>query len=317
MMMRRKGTSSVWFGFIAATACVAFSCTCATTKHPDALAIRSNKIYKSLNENDTDIVDDIISKALKSKRTGYYFKKLKVLLETKTNHPRVTEKMNKREIERSVVATKIERRKIAKESKRDLEEYMEQEEFYENMIERHWRGYTPKWGGPYFYVVDEDPLDILVHIQVKLVGSPEMIEKILILEDAIEKHLYVEGFSVNLVFIARSGDDVFNVQADPSKWATSYNWSGGHKALAHELMHLMGLPDEYDRLEIHHDNKNMSVTQRLLQFRVQMDKDLPPDATKGIMCYHGRKPLERHVCTSVGLGEDCVEARIKAFHSDD
>jgi len=295
---------------------VTFSCTCATT-NPDAIEIKAHATYKSLSNDDADLIDDIIAKALKSERKDYYFSRLRILLDTPTNHPRITAQRNKQEIERSVKETKKERREIAKESERDLEEYMEQEEFYESMVERHWKGYKPEWGGPYFYVVDEDPLDILVHIQVRLRGTPEMIEKILVLEDAIEKHLYVEGFSVNLVFAAHSGDDVFDVDVDPSSWATSYNWSGGHKALAHELLHLMGLPDEYDRLEIHHNNRNMSISQRLRQFYAQMDEELPPDATQGIMCYHGLKPLERHVCASVGLGEECVKARMKAFHSED
>jgi len=295
--------------------------SCATVVPIEVKTIRDHRRYEKLTGTEKDLVEEIMNKALKNnKRKDYYFSKLTLLLSTVTNPLKITTKKHIEEINRSVEESKKERREIAKKSNRDLEEYLTQEEFYENMRKRDdWKGYKPESGSPHFYIADEDPLDILVNIRVRLSGKIEMVKKIILLEDAIEKHLYVEGFSVNLVFVGHSetSEDIFDVDVDPSHWPTSHNWSGEHRALAHELLHLMGLPDEYHRIEAHAGNKNMSLLQRLYQFRAQMDEELPSDAKQGIMCYYWKKPLERHVCTAVGLGDDCVKARMEAFHSEE
>ncbi|KKK78067.1 hypothetical protein LCGC14_2847290, partial [marine sediment metagenome] len=198
----------------------------------------------------------------------------------------------------------------------DLEDYMNEEELYEQREDLKWMSYRIDSNSPYFYVSHEDFTDIFVHIRVRIHGEYKLVKKILSFEDAIEKHLHVPGFSVNLVFVGNKRDDVFEVDADPSKWVTSHNWSGGYKTLAHELMHLMGLPDEYDRIESHANNRNMDREQRLLQFKTQMNDEVPIDSKDGIMCYNFRKPLERHVCVAVGLGADCIQHRMELFHSD-
>ena len=172
--------------------------SCATIIPPEVKAIRAHAQYEKLREKEKDLVEEIMGKALNSKLRDYYFSKLSLLLDTPTNHPKVTEEKQVEEINRSVEESKRERREIAREARKDLEEYLTQEEFYETMIpDRKWQGYRPEWGEPYFYIADSDPLDILVHIRVRLNGPLHVIEKILLLEDAIEKHLYVEGFSVN------------------------------------------------------------------------------------------------------------------------
>ena len=290
--------------------------SCATTIPPEIRTIRAHPNYNKLTDAESELLDEIMNMAMASKRKDYYFSKLNLMLGVdKAPAKNVVIKRTK-EMQKSVDETKKERRRIVEAEKIDIEDYLNQEEIYENLRERKWKGYRPDVNSPYFYVADEDPLDLLVHIRVRVNGSIEMIEKILLLEDAIEKHLYVEGFSVNLVFVGHSEDsgDIFDVKADPSRWPTSHNWSSGHKALAHELMHLMGLKDEYDRIEAHADNAHMSILQRLYQFKMQMEDELPSDAKQGIMCYCNLKPLERHVCEAVGLGEKCVNARLKAFH---
>jgi len=292
-----------------------FSCTRATTTS-ETIAIKTHEAYQTLSSNDRKTINKIIKKAEKSKRKKYYFKKLLLLLNTPAVSPKITAKMNNKITNDSVEKTKSERRKIVEESEIDLEEYLGQEEFYETMTDRLWRTYKPCWSCSHFYVSDEDPLDILVHIKVHLNGSVELIERILLLEDAIEKHLYVEGFSVNLEFVGYCGNDVFEVNADPNVWVNSHDWSGGHTTLAHELMHLMGLPDEYDGIEIHAGNRHLPVSTRLRIFYQQMGKEISLDATQGIMCYMNLKPLERHICAAVGLDEECVKTRMEVFHED-
>jgi len=293
--------------------------SCATTIPPEILIIRRHEQYAKLDIEEKKLAEKIMSKAVRNDRKKYYFEKLKLLLDTPTASRSVIGEAQKKEIKKSIQESKEERQAAVSERKTSVEEYMTQEEFYESAkSDRHWRGYSPEgWDQTYFYVVDDDPLDLLVHIRVRLLGDIEDIERILQLEDSIEKHLYIEGFSVNLVFVGCSddNDDVFDVNVDSSKWPTSHNWTGGYQGLAHELMHLMGLPDEYDRIENHANNKFLPIKRRLELFLEQMDEEVPADAYKGIMCNHFRKPLERHVCAAVGLGEACIKARMKAFHS--
>lgn len=293
------------------------SCSCATTA-PEILKIRAHKQYTRLSSTEKDLIEDIMDEAIDRDRKDYYFSKLTLLLDTQTVSVDETRAMNRREIRESVKESKKARRIIASKSRSDLEEYLSQEEFYESAIEREWSGYRPSFGGPFFYVVDDDPLDILVHIKVRLHGDYNIVSKIILLEDAIEKHLDLPGYSVNLVFVGYSDDDgdVFDVDVNPGKWATSHNWAGGYRTLAHELLHLMGLPDEYDKIESHAGNRNINRIDRLRQFIYGMNQNFPPDAIDGIMCLHSRKPLERHVCASVGLEEKCVRARMKAFHGE-
>jgi hypothetical protein len=294
------------------------SCSsCATVHAPEVIEIMAHEQYASLNGDEQDVIEDILDKALESNRKEYYFKKLILLLDTTTNPLAVTRKLNNERIQRSVEESKRERREIAQKGKKDLEEYMNEEELYEQRENLKWKGYRPYPDGSYFYVSHNSFIDILVHIRVRVHGNSRLVEKILSLEDAVEKHLRIPGFSVNLVFVGNERNDVFEVNVDPSRWAGSHNWSGGYKTLAHELMHLMGLPDEYDRIESHAGNKNMSRIQRLLHFRAQMDNEVPADARYGIMCYSSYKPLERHVCAAVGLGADCVQHRMEEFHLEE
>lgn len=289
--------------------CVAIiSNSCAATG-VDVNIIRAHKQYAMLSDTEHRLVERIMSKATHSENRAYYFTMLKLLLDTETVPKDAVSDMNTKRLEASVQYAKEERRAIAHQAETDIEEYLSLEETYEMEVQRNWDEYCPNWFGPCFYVVDNDPTDILIHVQVHLIGEVDLIEQILSLEDSIEKHLSVPGFNVNLVFVGRTGTDVFDVTVDPSQWATSENWTGSHYALAHELMHLMGLPDEYDRIENHAGNKFMEREQRLWQFLVQMDEVLPPDAQDGIMCYSSRRPLERQVCAAVGLGKECVEAR--------
>lgn len=290
------------------------SCSCVTIT-PKMLEIRAHEQYSSLSSDERDLTEDIMSKASGSSREEYYFQKLTLLLDTKTVSVDETRAMNRREIRTSVKESKRERRIIASKSRSGLEEYLSHEEFYENAVSRKWSSYQPKSNSPFFYVVDTDPLDILIHIRIRLHGDYNMVSKIILLEDAIEKHLGIPGYSVNLVFIGYSLDDknVFDVDVIPGKWATSHNWAGGYKTLAHELLHLMGLPDEYDKIENHAGNKNMVRLDRLRQFLAGIDENLPSDAMIGIMCFHNYKPLQRHVCVSVGLGDECIQARRKVF----
>ena len=121
---------------------------------------------------------------------------------------------------------------------------------------------------------------------------------------------------VNSSYKNNANNDIFDVNVDLGKWPMSNNWAGGYKTLAHELLHLMGLPDEYNRIETHSGNKYLSVETRLELFLDQLGEDLPLDSVNGIMCYTFAKPLERHVCAAVGLGKYCINERMATFHKE-
>ena len=256
-----------------------------------------------------------MQKAILDKRKDYYFAKLKALLNTQTVAPQNIKEMNLDRISKSLQEIKEKKQAIIEAVGDDMDEYLNKEEIYESSKQREWQKYCPgKFGNAAcFYVSTEDPTDILVHIQVHLSGDIELIKEELSMEDSIEKHLSIPGFNVNLVFVGHKGKDVFEVNLDPGGWPTNENWSGGYTTSAHELMHLMGLDDEYDRIEQHAENRYMPIDDRLWWFLVQMDNTVLEDAKYGIM-YSGRNPpLQRHVCTAVGLNEDCVKARKAKF----
>lgn len=296
------------FSLTMLTSCVA---TC-----PESILIRQHKVYSTLDVESKAVIEDIMRKAEGSARQIYYFEKLKLLLDTPEATTDVTIERNTKEIDWSLRVTIKDRIRAVLTNEADsVETYTNREELYELSKSREWHTYRPHLFGPYYYVSSDSNTDILINIKVKLLGKPETIKNILFLEDAIEKHLHVSGFSVNIIFTAAEGSDVFIVDTDPSKWATDENWSGGHITLAHELMHLMGLPDEYDRIESHADNKNLPVKIRLILFRMQMYDEVPLDSKYGIMCYPWLKPLERHVCEAAGLGDDCIKERRAIFSS--
>lgn len=286
---------------------------CVTAHYSEVALIQSHVAYDDLSAEELSVIKDIMRFAVKSPRKEYYFNRLDGLLSTVSVSQENTEKRSVAAIEKSVLGVSTVRRAIATKSPGALEKYLSREETKERLHQGKWERYRPSWMGPYFYVSREKYIDILVHIRVALSGPGAIMDKIESLEDAAEKHLSIDGFSVNLEFVKHSANDVFDVTINVGSWASSHNWSGGHKTIAHELLHLMGLPDEYDRLEAHYNNRYMSRIKRLYQFRAQLGEEAPADAKDGIMCYSGREPLERHVCAAVGLDNDCTEERTKRF----
>jgi hypothetical protein len=274
----------------------------------NANKVRVSSEYNALSAEEKSLIESIMFKADSSDRRDYYYNRLQKLISTPTVSDKVIATKSKKRIDESVKeATK----KIT--AVKSVYHYMYKEEIYENMQVRRWKEHKTGWGEPVFYVANSNPLDILVHIRVKLFAPLSTTKKILSLEDAVEKHLSREGFSVNLVFVAISDKDVFNVTVDPSIWANSHNWSGGYKTISHELLHLMGLDDEYDMIEMHYKNNELSMERRLQIFLYHMGRELPKDSANGIMCYSRLKPLQRHICSAVGLEEECVKIRTQAF----
>ena len=180
---------------------------CATTvpSLPEVMVIRNHNQYKKLTSDEKDLIELIMKKALGDDKQDYYFSKLKTLLDTPKDLSDSFKKEQKKEAKRSVEEAEEHRENIVRKTKQTSEEYITREERYEAANKnRRWDLYYPIPDSPGFYVSNDDPLDILVNIRVSLNGDTEDINRILLLEDAIEKHLYIKGFSVNLVFVNSS-----------------------------------------------------------------------------------------------------------------
>jgi hypothetical protein len=194
-----------------------------------------------------------------------------------------------------------------------LYQYENREELYAAQPGRIWLRYQPVFEEKYFYVINDNPFDLLINFRINVQGGQEQTSIIESFEDLIEKHLALDGFSVNMIFVQESGDDVFEVKSDWYEWPMSDNWTGDYRTLAHEALHLMGLPDEYDRIKAHATNGSLDRLTRLRLFVYQMDEVLPDDAEDGIMCHHEYKPLQRHACAAVGLGQECINERAEHY----
>jgi hypothetical protein len=279
---------------------------CATTKSALTMVevVRSNPHYDKLSGDERDLVNEICDEISKRDNYSYYFEKLTLLLNT----PYVSSKpllksQQTSELKESVAVV----RTISGDAN-------DEEEALESSRLEGWVRYRPRFGWPAgYYVNRDDPLHIYIRVHVKLNGSPEIVQQMYQLEDAVEKHLSVPGFSVNLVWSDSAGPDVFEVDTDQGEWATSFNWAGDYFTMAHELMHLFGLPDEYNRIESHAGNKYIATSTRLTWFLVQMRDKTQDDAEEGIMWHNWKKPLPRHVCAAVGLGQDCIDIRISKY----
>jgi len=263
-----------------------------------------------LNSQELALVDEIIELAQQSDRKEYYFDKLNSLLNTPETSDDNLNYKNQRRLEESIKLLEEEYEFIIKtQGQPALEAYLSREERHRQSLSDKLKVYQPRKNRAYLYIANDNPNDLVIHIKVSLNTNSTIKSNILFIEDGIEKHLSARGYTVDLQFVDRCGDDVFQIKADPNEWPDSGNWIGSHYTLAHELLHLTGLPDEYDMIEAHSTNKYMSIRDRLYWFLYYMKRDTPADAKFGIMSNQSFKPLNRHMCKSVGLGDDCVKAR--------
>ena len=281
-----------------------FSCIFISCSHVPYPSVRPLTYWERL------LAHEIIREANRSNRKDYYLSKLQALLNTSEAPSEEISKMISVKTGTGMEEARKETSSGAEQLSMTCDEYTSIEEVYESSKGKEWKKYRPTLLGSYFQVSYEDMNDIFVHIRIHLYGNEEQIKNVIAVEDNIEKHMSLPGFNVNIEFVGFKGEDVFDIEIDPTKWPTSLNWSGGDfNVYAHELFHIMGLPDEYDYIENHATNKYLPIKTRLELFLVQMNVDIPSDAKEGIMCYQTRPPLVRQVCASVGLKEECVQAR--------
>jgi hypothetical protein len=168
-----------------------------------------------------------------------------------------------------------------------------------------------------FYVDNSDPNNIVVQIKLRLmrggtVTTPQDINNLTYLEDAIERIAETRGYTMNVIFTDTDGPDVFTFNINFDEWPTAANPVGNARTLAHEIHHLMRLPDRYDYIKSHAANRRLAVPVRLHWFRVQMDRQPDPQGRTSLMG-SGRTMLDDDVCRVSGLEQQsCTTARVRA-----
>ena len=175
----------------------------------------------------------------------------------------------------------------AQEEQQRLQDPQSQQDasFEEGLSGDPGRQWTPLsgQGGKIYYVDQSDLNNIVVKVKVKLTGQQQYVDQAKQLEDGIEKASSILGYAVNLEFVNRSGRDVFEANVDPTQWPTSGNWVGNVRVMAHELHHLLNLPDRYNYIESHSGNQKMFVANRIHWFREEFNRQPDPNIRVSFM----------------------------------
>ena len=253
--------------------------------------------YDLLDEDEVELLEQVVDRIGHTEDPAYYTEYLLLLLNTPYNKNKARLKRQQKErLSRSV-------------SSKPVGKCNKEEELIQKASAHTWSAHYPKGQDYYYYVNRDNPLDLHIVVKIRIDADEETKQSIYMLEDLIESHMAVPGFNVDIQWVNGIGEDIIGVKADQGEWATAHNWAGDHFTIAHELFHIFGLDDEYNRIESHADNQYISYETRLHWFLYQMGTYMYADAENGIMVYNENKALPRHVCWSVGLGDDCIARR--------
>jgi uncharacterized protein YcfJ len=280
--------------------------------------IRQHPVYRALASRARAVADDIMAVARRRDNCLYYAEKLKLLLDTPEAPAAVsgqpapqgsTLERNRGRVEQAVTQ---ERARLAiPEAQREIGR---QEQIADDPA-RNWtqrRGQNNK----IFYVDNSDPNHIVVRIKIRLlsaggVTTSEDINNLISLEDAIERVAETRGYTMDVIFTDSDGPDVFTFNVNFDSWPTAANPVGNARTLAHEIHHLMGLPDRYDYIEAHSANRNMAIPTRLHWFREQMNRQPDPEGRTSLMG-SGSNMLDDDVCRVSGLDfQTCMATRAR------
>jgi len=166
-----------------------------------------------------------------------------------------------------------------------------------------------------YYVDRSEPSNIVVKIKICLSGDPDLVKKVIAMEDAIEKHLAIPGFCADVEFVKQRAWDIHEIFVDNSVFGSAQTWNPGWftaEICAHEIMHHFGLPDEYDYgndYSGHSTNMKLSWWLRRLSAvasflqkqpildvsRIGLGKIPQTPELGGIMHEPSLKPLRRHI----------------------
>lgn len=275
-----------------------------------AEALKHETYRKKLDSNSRFIARHIIDGARGSACPMYYIDKLLLMFNTPLASGDELAEENREE------TAKAEK----KETERLSDPYMQELAGVEEAIADKSKP-NFKWrrgeGGKLFQVDRSDPTHIVVRMKVRLrakgKGTKKDVERTEIIEDAIEMASKARGYTLDIDFVKRGGNDVFTVGVDPSQWTNSGNWVGDPRTIAHEAHHLLGLEDRYNYIEAHADNEDMIFKDRLFWFREQMVRDFDPLASQSMMeDEHSAASMnDQDICALAGGDFDkCIDTRL-------
>jgi uncharacterized short protein YbdD (DUF466 family) len=279
--------------------------------------IRQHPVYIGLVGRARNLADEIIALARPRTNCLYYAAKLRLLFDTpdvpRAESGQAAPQGSNLERNRQRVNDAVQQERTWR-ARHDPEGILRgSQEQVANDPARQW---TERRGrnGKIFYVDSNDPSNIVVRIKIRLlsggsVTTPQDVENLAFLEDAVERIAETRGYTVDVVFVEEDGDDVFTFNIDFDRYPTAANPVGNARTLAHEIHHLMGLPDRYDYIEAHADNPRLPVVTRLHWFREQMNREPDPESARSLMG-SGRTMLDEDVCRVTGMDmQTCLEAR--------
>jgi hypothetical protein len=283
-----------------------------------AAALKTLDVFKKLPKDAKAEVEEILTESRKRDNALYLMQKLELLFNTPEAAAEDIAKAQSDETAQAAAAEKTRLTQEPHKSRTEMEEDVSKDpnrKFKTATVE------TPD-GNRTFEIDARNPADIAIKARVRLVKAGAKttktdVENVASLEDRIEKRMAVLGYSVDLAFVQRSGDDVFTVNVDVTDWTTSGNWIGDDIGLAHELHHLLGLnEDRYDYIEAHAANEKMKVPDRIHWFLAELKKVVKNNELS-IMHKGTSPPLDDDICTiafpdDTAKKDDCIEKRTKA-----
>jgi hypothetical protein len=251
--------------------------------------------------------DDIIKKAKDRDECLYYIKYLRTLFSTEEEPPGEIGDQFKKTLSEGAANEKTRLDTDRGKADKDIEENAKPD------IKTTGKKIKSDKHGKYYYVDSTDVNNIYVMAQVKLKGKKEFTDQVKQMEDGIEKAASIQGYTVNLIFTDKTGNDVFETDVDPTRWPTSGNWVRGVDTLAHELHHMLNLPDRYNYIEDHSGNKKMYIADRIHWFTEEFNRTEDPNRKNSFMG-EGDLVMPEDVCKVVhpkdAVAEaDCIEKR--------
>lgn len=245
--------------------------------------------------------DDIIKKAKDRDECLYYIKKLKLLFSTVEDPPGAIGDEFKKTLADESASEKTRLDTDTGKADKNVEENAKPD------IKTTGKKIKNEKHGKYYYVDSTDITNIYVMAQVKLKGDKTFTDQVKQMEDGIEKAASTQGYTVNLIFTERTGNDIFETDVDPTRWPTSGNWVRGVDTLAHELHHMLNLPDRYNYIESHSENKKMYVADRIHWFTEEFNRTEDPNINNSFMG-KGDLVMPEDVCKVVNPTDATAEA---------
>jgi uncharacterized protein DUF4157 len=299
--------------------------------------IRGWDTYRNLGSDDKKTADNIFSDARGRDNALYYAQKLHLLFKIPspadlTDAERAQVEQEKMEVNRGRIEESLED-ETERAKQPGYQQGAEEAAARARDITKAWQ--TRQGDGATYRVDASDYDNIVVQAKLHLVpakgsqttkadiermtrpvraDTAEPADPPVTIEQGIERAAArVAGYILDLQFVNFDGSDVFTIEVDVAGHPASDNIIGGAEVLAHEVHHLLNLPDRYDYIEAHAENKSMTIHDRLHLFKRQMTRGIgDPLRPYSMMAGSGHPHLtDEDVClvADPDHAEECIATR--------